>query len=101
LKILRGGSAETASGKWVKFDVELDETDLQRILSETNIVASTLSVRDVFSLLEAEAETLVTLKMEQLGARSEVSAKDQAARVTKILNKLSDNFYGGIGDNEI
>jgi hypothetical protein len=101
LRIVRGGSAETASGRWVKFDVELDESDLQRILVENDMSGARLSVREVFSILEAEAETLILLKMEQLGARGDRSAREQAARVTKIMNKLQDNFDGGNGDNEI
>lgn len=101
MRILRGGSAESASGRWVKFDVELDESDLQRILVENDMVGAKLSVREVFTLLEAEAEVLVSVKMEQLGAKGAVSARDQAARAAKVRNKLWDNFQGGIGDNEI
>jgi hypothetical protein len=101
VRLVRGGSAQTASGAWVKFDVELDESDLQRILIEHDMNGAQLSVREVFAILEAEAETLLILKMEQLGARSDKTAQQAAARVTKLMNKLSDNFAGGIGDNEI
>lgn len=101
MRILRGGSAQTPSGKWIKFDVELDESDIQRLLIEHNIENATPTVRELFALLEAEAETLVSLKMEQFGVSGEISAKQHAARVTKLLNKISDNYYGGIGDNEI
>ena len=98
MKILRGGSAETANGKWVKFDVELDESDLQRILIEHELVHSgnrlaeklNLTVGQVFQILEAEAEMLVTLKMQMLGIPG-ASVAEHKARLTKILDKLKAN----------
>jgi len=92
LRIVRGGSAETASGKWVKFDVELDESDIQRILIANDIAGHVLSVRDAFQLLEAEAEFLVVAKMTQLGAVGDISFEDARGRANKILNKIKDNF---------
>lgn len=95
MKVLRGGSAEVGSNKWVKFDIELDGSDLQRLLIENDLSDVTLTVREAFSLLEAEAETLVTLKMEQLGAKGDVTARDQAQRVTKLISKFQEKYVGG------
>ena len=103
MEILRGGSAETASGRWVKFDVKLDETDFERILKEHDIPADprTFTVNEVFAILEAKAETLVLLKFEQMGAKGDRSAREQNARLVKLLNRHSDNFHGGYGGEEI
>lgn len=91
MRIVRGGSAQTHSGNWVKFDIELDEHDLQRILVENDMLDVQLTVRQVFSILVGEAELLVTVKLEQLGAKGEVAAKELSARQAALLDKLKNS----------
>ncbi len=71
MRILRGGSAETANGKWVKFDVELDESDLQAEVVKYNLAGRDFTVIQKFTLLVKLAELLVTVRMEELGAKGE------------------------------
>ncbi len=64
--VRQGWSGETASNRWAKFDIELDETDLGRLLREHDIAPpEALSTVDAYRLLEAEAERLVRVKLAQ------------------------------------
>jgi hypothetical protein len=83
VKILRGGSAETASGKWVKFDIELDEGDIQSEVMKYNLAGPTLTVIQKYTLLVKLAELLVTVRMEELGATGDTA-------VTKLNQSYKD-----------
>jgi hypothetical protein len=76
VRILRGGSAESTSGRWVKFDVELDESDIQAEVIKHNLAGRDLSVIQKYTLLVKLAELLVTVRMEALGVRGEQSSND-------------------------
>jgi hypothetical protein len=83
MKVLRGGSAETRNNRWVKFDVELDESDLQAEVYKYNLALRELTVIQKYSLLVKLAELLVTIRMETLGVSGE---KDSA----KLSQEYSD-----------
>jgi len=76
MRVLRGGSAENSSNRWVKFDVELDESDMQAEVIKYNLDASKLTVLQKYSLLVKLAELLVTVRMEALGVVGAASSKD-------------------------
>lgn len=66
MQIKHGWSGEYETNRWGKFDVELDETDLRRILfAEGALIDDVAKIqpRHAFALLQAEAETLLLLKM--------------------------------------
>lgn len=86
MKVLRGGSAETSSNKWFKFDIELDESDLQALTVQHNLAE--LSVIQKYKLLTKQAELLVTVQMETEGATSDKSAKTLVAEFNALLETL-------------
>jgi hypothetical protein len=69
MRIVRGGSAETKDNRWVKFDIELDESDLQGETVKYNL--ADLTVIQKYTLLTKLAELLVTVRMETLGVKGE------------------------------
>lgn len=88
MKILRGGSAEIKPNKWHKFDIELDESDLQAIVVKHNIDYSKLTVISKYKLLTWQAEILVTAEMNSQGVTGEKSIGD----LTEIFN----NYVAGL-----
>ncbi len=85
MKVHHGWSGEFSSGKWAKFDVELDETDLMRMLHEADIDMThphLVKERHAFMLLQAEAEVLLLLKMMSAFSYPE---KQGRARIEEIL----------------
>jgi hypothetical protein len=61
MRVLKGWSEEIQSCKWAKSDVELDETDLHRLLAEGNVEEkywNDLTTSQVFGILSLEAERL-------------------------------------------
>lgn len=73
MRILRGGSAEIRSNQWHKFDIELDESDLQAIVVKYNLAYAQLSVVQKYKILVKQAELLVTAEMQAHGAEGEYS----------------------------
>lgn len=66
MRVRTGWSGEIEPNVWVKVDVDLDETDLRRILITAKLapeLADILSTTVVFQLLEAEAECLIIAKL--------------------------------------
>jgi hypothetical protein len=60
MKVTLGASIEQANGQWWKCDVELDETDLVRILVQMDGPdPARLNTGDVFKILEPEAQRLL------------------------------------------
>ncbi len=91
MRVLKGGSAETSSNKWFKFDVELDEGDLQAIVMQYGLDYDKLSVVQKYRMLSKQAEVLVTVEMEQAGLVGKVSSgsmvtsfKDFIATLPKV-----------------
>jgi hypothetical protein len=60
----RAVTVQTANGQYHKIDITLDEEDLARMLAEKlpGTAASQLAVREVWQLLEQEAELLLTME---------------------------------------
>lgn len=88
MKILRGGSAETVNNRWVKFDIELDESDLQAEVVKYNLAGHDLTVIQKYTLLVKLAELLVTVRMEELGAKGEISVAQ--------LNQTYKDYVSGL-----
>lgn len=88
MKILRGGSAETRSGKWFKFDIELDESDFQALVIKNNLDADKISLLQKYQLLTTQAELLVTVEMNKQGVDSEESSTVLVKRLKDIINAL-------------
>lgn len=86
--VLRGGSAETANGKWVKFDVTLDESDLQAEVIHNSLDLSAMTVIQKYSLLTKLAELLVTVRMEDLGAKGDKTASQLSQAYKNYLITL-------------
>lgn len=64
VRVRQGWSGEVAPNRWAKFDIELEEDDLRRILSMAQLpFSSARSVDLAFQLLEVEAERLVYAKL--------------------------------------
>lgn len=76
MKVRSGWSGEVGPNQWSKFDVELDEVDLRRLLLENDVDPDqTLSVTQVFQLLEAQAEYLILAKLVTRYPRSQDKAE--------------------------
>lgn len=88
MRVLRGGSAETSNNRWVKFDIELDESDLQAEVIKYNLAGRDLTVLQKYSLLVRLAELLVTVRMEALGVSGEDASKDLSQQYSKYVNSL-------------
>lgn len=59
MRISKGFSEELGHSQWAKADVELDESDLQRLLEEKGIVRD-LTHSQTYGILSLEAERLLT-----------------------------------------
>lgn len=88
MRVLRGGSAETRNNRWVKFDVELDESDLQAEAYKHNVALSELTVVQKYSLLVKLAELLVTVRMEALGVSGEKTSTELTQEYSGYVNSL-------------
>jgi hypothetical protein len=88
LRILRGGSAEVSTNKWVKFDVELDESDLQALAVKNGLALESLTVIQKFQLLVSQAELLVTVQMENLGAQGSDDVLTLKTRLKNLIATL-------------
>lgn len=88
MKILKGGSAEVAPNRWKKFDIELDESDLQAIVVKNNIDYAQLTVGQKYNLLVKQAEILISVQFESEGLRGEESSVAVMAKFQKILETM-------------
>lgn len=86
--VLRGGSAESAGGRWVKFDVTLDESDLQAEVMKYNLAGRDLTVIQKYTLLVNLAELLVTVRMEALGVKGDKTSADLNQRYKDYVESL-------------
>lgn len=90
MRVLRGGTAET-SNRWVKFDVELDESDYQQLLIENQLDTFDLTTLQKFNLMVKYAELLVTVRMESLGSSGEQSSSTLLQDLKAFIEKLKGN----------
>jgi hypothetical protein len=83
MQVRQGWSGEIRPSVWAKFDVELDEEDLRRILMAhpRYDAGVAVSLPVAYKLLELEAERLVTLK---LAHRYGYDAEAAAETITKL-----------------
>ncbi len=88
MKILRGGSAEVRPNNWFKFDIELDESDLQALVVKYSLDYDRLTVIDKYRLLKTQAELLTTLEMEQQGAVGQLSARELSENLKTLISNL-------------
>lgn len=75
-----GWSGETASSRWEKVDVELEQEDLERIFRENDLdgLHTRLPTKVCFQLLQNEAEYLLLNKLKTLGYSLPLAAGRQA-----------------------
>lgn len=98
--MLQRGMTVEGHGRWDKFDIQLDETDLQRILNayaEDNKVegrlSSTLNVLDAFAILEFEAERMLNVEAASRYGQPTASAKESIAKAASAqLSRLQKVF---------
>jgi hypothetical protein len=88
LRVLRGGSAETDSNKWFKFDIELDESDLQAIVTKYGINQAALTVIQKYNILSTQAEMLVTIQMEAQGLKGDQDLASYVAKFNTLVAGL-------------
>lgn len=88
MRVLRGGSAENSSNRWVKFDIELDESDYQQLLIENGLDAFDLTTLQKFNLLVKYAELLVTVRMEGLGSSGEKHSSELLQDLKSFIEKI-------------
>lgn len=88
MKVLRGGSAEVKPNRWFKFDVELDESDLQAIVVKHSLDYPELTVGMKYTILAKQAEILTTVEMESQGLQGEESSRDLVQKFVFFLNSL-------------
>lgn len=88
MRVLRGGSAENANNRWVKFDIELDESDLQAEVIKHNLAGAELTVIQKYTLLVKLAELLVTVRMEALGVQGEESSQTLNKNYKEYISTL-------------
>ncbi len=86
MKILRGGSAEIRPNKWHKFDIELDEGDLQALVVKHGL--ADLTVIQKYKLLVKQAELLVTVEMEGQGVVGDKTSRDLMAELNSLVESL-------------
>ncbi len=91
MKILKGGTAEVQKDSknfWKKFDIELDESDLQAIVVKNNLDYDKLTVGAKYKLLVSQAEILVAIEFESDGLRGDKSSSELAQAFVDLLNSL-------------
>lgn len=88
MKILRGGSAEVRPTQWFKFDIELDESDLQALIVKHSLDGSNLTVIQKYKLLVKQAELLVTVEMEIQGLHGDKSSAELKQEFDTLINTL-------------
>lgn len=102
MRVRHGWSGQTKRDVWAKFDVELEEDDLRRILAEADIApsshtgmfASTMAVSECFQLLENEAERLVIAKLTHRYGFPHDEAAAKLAALAQEKNKIISRLRG-------
>lgn len=84
MKVRHGWSGQVSSSpdRWAKLDVELEEEDLRRILTQAGLPAElvhSLPTSVAFTLLEAEAEIMILFKL-----KSSYGYTEGDERMTKL-----------------
>lgn len=89
MRVSKGYSEEIGHSNWIKGEVELDDSDMQRIALEYNITRD-LTVTQVYAILSLEAERLLTFAYAQdlksRGLNVSSSLVDRLDKTDKALN---------------
>lgn len=70
MRVRMGWSGETESNVWQKVDIELESEDLARIFRENNLpdgLSERLPTKVCYQLVQNEAETLLLMKLRNIG----------------------------------
>jgi len=59
VRVRHGWSGEYKSNQWGKFDVDLDESDVHRLLHEAGLADAAVTTTEAFLLLNSEAQRLL------------------------------------------
>lgn len=85
MRVRQGWSGEVEPNRWAKFDLELEEDDLRRVLQQHDLVGVDPPLATCFQILELEAERLVMVKLMTRYGYPEVAGRD---RLNKINSQL-------------
>ncbi len=100
MRVRQGWSGEVSSNRWAKFDVELEEDDLRRILTNDKLDPSTadkLSTTQAYRLLEIEAERLVLLKLVRRYGYSSAEARQQLSDLLTEFDEILKPLHAQAG----
>lgn len=84
-----GWSGETESSTWQKFDIELEQEDLERVLRENGMpegMHERLPTQVCYQLLQNEAEKLLVTKLTSYGYPAEKAGGRVASLVAQTNN---------------
>jgi hypothetical protein len=82
-----------ASNRWAKYDVELEEDDLRRILLGAKVEPSVVPVEAAYWLLDIEAELSLTRKLiSRHGYQADARIEELRELKKKILTELKDKI---------
>jgi hypothetical protein len=90
MRVTQGWSGEVEANRWAKVSVELDETDLLRLINEADghsTYVDETPTAAVFKLLDGEAERLVLYK---LMTAHGYPAEKGTARIREILTQRAE-----------
>lgn len=91
MKILKGGTAEVnvnGTNRWKKFDIELDESDLQAIVVKNSLDYDKLTVVMKYKLLVKQAEILIAVEFESDGLQGDKSVADLSGEFLQFVATL-------------
>lgn len=95
MKVRQGWSGEIEPNRWGKFDLELEEEDLRRLLADAHLPADTpVPLALAFQLLENEAEFLVLAKLVTRYGYPNETGRERMAQLTTAKGKLLDKLRG-------
>lgn len=100
MKIRRGWSGEISTNQWVKFDIELEQNDLDALVTEEIPEAlGNLTVSEAYKLLGVQAQLIMLIdvagSMKQAGSDiTGVTAQivEVKAKRADILGKISNRL---------
>jgi hypothetical protein len=96
MRIRQGWSGEVEPGRWAKFDIELEEEDVFRILRKAGAGAddgARLTTGLVYQLLEAEAERLMYVKLTQRYGYPKAQSAAKIEKLEEQKQRLLDDFF--------
>lgn len=97
MRVRQGWSGEVKPNQWVKFDVELDEEDLRRLLAADDrwTEDTKISLGLAYMLLENEAERLVTTKLVSRWNFDFKAGQIKTKQLAERRAELLDRVYAG------